>query len=145
MLIDFIAPYSLLITVLFMSFSYLVYLHDSIIYDHMIYARAPSLYSYTLIESFGSLDLHVQVYGCYILPIRYLQRITKIMRSLEFSLFDYWYSYSLLFCHFLDSWYIGLLDCSIPLFICYHVWSFICYIAVLSCHHSDLYSLFRLL
>jgi len=36
-----------------------------------------------------------------------------------------------------DSRYIGLGAYSFPLFICYHVWLFICYIAVLSYHHSD--------
>ena len=36
-----------------------------------------------------------------------------------------------------DSKYIGLTVYSILFFICYHVWLFICHIAVLSCHYSD--------
>jgi len=36
-----------------------------------------------------------------------------------------------------DSRYIGLIAYSFPLFICYHVWLFISYIAMLSCHHSN--------
>jgi len=56
-----------------------------------------------------------------------------------FTLFDpRVFSLSLfIFSHFLDSLYIGLNGYSIPLFIYYHVWSFIYYITVLSCYHSD--------
>jgi len=59
----FIAPYSLLITVLFMSFSYPVYLYDSIIVcSHVICTCIFSLF-YTLIGSSDFLNLHIQVYG----------------------------------------------------------------------------------
>jgi len=50
-----------------------------------------SFYSYTVTRSSDSLNLHIQICG-YLLLIRYLERITGILRNLEFSLFDYRYS-----------------------------------------------------
>ena len=102
---------------LFLSYSS-IYFHNMLTcYMHVHF----SLYSYTFTRSSDSLNLHIHICG-YFLLIRYLERITGILRNLEFSLFDYQYSYltfisvdSLLYiyitfsCHF------------ISLFICYHV------------------------
>jgi len=60
--------------------------------------------------------------GCFILLIRYLMR-PDMLRGVLSSLSDYWYFYFLLFPHFLDSRYIGLTTCFIPLFICDYVWT----------------------
>ena len=72
-----------------------------------------------------------------ILLIRYLERITCVTRNMEFSIFDYWYSYFLLSLSFPWIPYIGVNICSISLFICYHVWTYICVIAVILIYHSD--------
>ena len=76
-----------------------------------------------------TLNLHVQI-GYFLLLIRYLERITRVTRSLEFSLFDYWYSYFVLFLSFPLIPYIWLNACFIP-----H--SSICVIAVILIQHSD--------
>jgi len=80
----FIAPYSLLITILFMLFSYPIHFHDSIKYDQMMYACAPFSHFYTLIGSSDS--LHIQVYSCYILLLRYLERNSCIATCKELGL-----------------------------------------------------------
>jgi len=97
------------------------------------------LYSHTFIGSFEFVDLHIQVHVYSILLIRYLERITDILRSqssrtrssiLGILLLLFILIVIMIMC-------IGLIAYSFPLFIYYHVWSFICYIAVLSYHHSD--------
>ena len=73
-----------------------------------------------------------------ILLIRYLERITGILRNLKFSLFDYLYScLTFISVDSLFSIYITFSCHFITLFICYHVWTFICTVAVLSYYHSD--------
>ena len=91
---------------------------------------------FTLIGSSDSLNLHIRSMYV-ILLIRYLERITHLTRCLKFSLRDYRYSYFLLFLSFPLIPYIRLNACSIPLFICYHMWTFICTAAVILIHHSD--------
>jgi len=70
---------------------------------------------------------------------RYLERITRLTRSRSSLTWSSLLGIFLLFfvpiaviilC-------IGLGIYSIPLFICYHVWTFICSIAVILIHHSD--------
>ena len=130
-LID-ILVYSIVSTLLFCSF----YFYTCIILCSHVICTCTS--PFILTHSLGVLTLWICTSRSLhvILLIRYLERIIGISRSLEFSLFDYWCSQFLLFHLFLDFWFIGLITCFIFLFICYHVWSFICYIAELSCHHS---------
>ena len=95
------------------------------------------LYSYTFTRSSNSLNLYIQICG-YLLLIKYLERITGILRNLEFSLFDYRYScLTFISVDSLFSIYLTFSCHFIPLFICYHVWTFICIVAVLSYYHSD--------
>ena len=51
-----------------------------------------SFYSYKFTRSSDSLNLHIQICS-YLLLIRYLERITSMLRNLKFFLFDYLYSY----------------------------------------------------
>jgi len=100
------------------------------IFHHMytlfLHVHLP-LYSYTFTRSSDFLDLHIQICG-YVLMIRYLERITGILRNLEFSLFDYRYScLTFISVDSLFSTYITFSCYFILLFICYHVWSLICY------------------
>jgi len=53
-------------------------------------------YSYTFNRSSNSLDLHIQISG-YLLLIRYMERITYILRSRSPSLLNYQYFLSLLY------------------------------------------------
>ena len=61
------------------------------------------LYFYTPTRSFDSLDLHIRICG-YLSLIRYLERITCILRSWSPSLLDYWYSCS--FVHVIFWFYL---------------------------------------
>ena len=93
------------------------------------------LYFYTFTRSSDSLNL--QICG-YLLLIRYLERITYILRNLKFSLFDYRYScLTFIYVESLFSIYITFAYHFIPLFICYHEWMFIFTVAVLSYYHSN--------
>ena len=120
---------------LFMPFLIPVYTFFYLLtcYMHMHF----SVYSYTFIRSSDSLDLHIQIYN-YLLLIRYWERITNILRSRSSLLLDHLFSIffvtSLFHC-FHDSMY-WTHTCSIPLFIYYHVWMFICDIAVMLIYHS---------
>ena len=58
-------------------------------------------------------------------------------KSTEFSLFDTGFLTFYIPVVSCDSRYIGLIAYSFYLFVYYHVWLFICYITVLSCHYSD--------
>jgi len=92
--------------------------------------RAPSPLFYTLIKNSDSLDLYIQAYGYLIVDqvfgeVHSHEEVPKVL-----SLRDYRYSYFCLFMSFLLIPYIGRNACSIPLFICYHVWTFICVITV---------------
>jgi len=80
------------------------------------------LYFYTLIGSSDSLDLHIQVYDYFITDqvfgedhTLYEEPVVLSIRLIVFLLF--------LFRCFLDSRYIGLIACYIPLSICDHVWT----------------------
>jgi len=109
---------------LFQSYFSIYFLYLLTCYMHV---RLP-LYSYTFTRSFDSLNLHIQICG-YLLLNRYLERITYILRSWSplawhpFSIFSCFFLYSYCF-HDSMHWTHA---CSIPLFICYHVCSFICY------------------
>ena len=97
----------------------------------------PSFYSYTFTRSSDFLNLHIQICG-YLKLIRYLERITGILRNLKFSLFDYRYScLTFIYVESLFSIYITFGYHFITLFICYHEWMFIFTVAVLSYYHSD--------
>jgi len=105
--------------------------------------RAPSLLFVTLIMSFDSLDLHIQVYGYLI-----VDQIFGEVHSHEevpgvISLHDYQYSYFCLFMSFLLIPYIRRNACSIPLFICYHMWIFMYYYSGVSDYipYSDYFRL----
>jgi len=96
-------------------------------YAHMLYVRAPFPLFLHIHGSSDSLDLHIQICG-YVLLIRYLERITGILRNMELSLFVYQYSFlTFISVDSLFSTYITFSYYFIPLFICYHVWSLICY------------------
>ena len=96
------------------------------------------IYSYTFTRISDSLDLHIKICG-YLLLIRYWERITGVLRSQGSLLLDHLFSVfsvSFLFYCFHDSMH-WTLACSLPLFICYHVWIFICGIAVMLIYHND--------
>ena len=78
-------------SMLFQSYSS-IYFHN--MFSHYMHVLPSPLFLHTHWES-DSLNLHIQIHGYW--------RGSRVMRSLEFSLFDYWYSYFLLFCHF--SWF----------------------------------------
>jgi len=96
------------------------------------------LYSYTLIGSYDSLICTSRsLYG--ILLIMYLERITRLMKSRSSLTWLPLLGIFLLFFIPIGAMIlcIGLCTCSILLFICYHVWTFICSIAVILIHHSE--------
>ena len=94
-------PYYCLFT-LFMSFLIPVYIISFLLtcYMHMHFP----VYSYTFIRSSNSLDLHIQICG-YLLLIRFLERITGILRSQSSLLLDLFsvFSFSSLLYRFPDS------------------------------------------
>ena len=92
--LTFITFYSCYMPFLFYSSIYISY--SAHIYMHM----HSLFYSYIFTKSSDSLNLHIQIWG-YLLLIRYLERIADISKSIEFSLFDYWYSHFFYSCHFL--------------------------------------------
>jgi len=73
------------------------------------------------------------------LLIRYLPRITRFMRSWSFLTWSFLLGIFFLFFILVDAMilWIRLSTCSIFLFICYHVWTFIRSIVVILTHHSD--------
>ena len=94
------------------------------------------VYSYTFTRSSNSLDLHIRfgaIY-CWSSIWRGLQTSWGPLNSLCSILVFSLYFIPVISCNFR---YIGLITYSFPLFICYHAWLFIYYVAVLSCHHSD--------
>jgi len=80
------------------------------------------LYSYTLNGSSDSLDLHIQVFACYLTDQVFGEDHRHLEEPWVFA-FNYWYSYFLLFYCFLDSRHIGLIAYFILLFIWDHVWT----------------------
>ena len=94
------------------------------------------LYSYTLIGSSDSLNLHIQVYVYYLSNQVFGE---DHMCYEEAGVFSAWLSiFFLFFVNVIPfNSYTWLTTYFIFLFICYHVLLFICYIAVLSYHHSD--------
>ena len=89
--------YYVLSTLLFIYFIHAIFLSQYIYFLHMLtcYMWMHFLvYSYTFTRSSDSLNLYIQICD-YLLLIRYLERIADISRSIEFSLFDYWYSHFL--------------------------------------------------
>ena len=110
------------ITVLFMFYrgiSYMLLLHA-----HWFYARAHFPLFYTLIGSLSDDPRFVCLnIGCFILLFRCSMR-PYMLRGAGVSLYLFWYSclpfYSC-FYSFLDSIYIRLIACFIPLFIWDHV------------------------
>ena len=100
---------------------------------HMLYGRALFLYSYTFIRSLDSLDLHIQICGYFADKV-----FGENHRHLEDpGIFSIWLPILLL--NFYLCWLYITFSCHfIPLFICYHVWTFICTVAVLSYYHSDI-------
>jgi len=97
-------------------------------------------FSYTLIRSLpDDPEFVLSDTGCFMLLIRYWERITSIIWSRSSLLLDHLFSVfsiSFLFHFFHDSmqW---THSCFIPLFICYHAWMFICDIVVMLIYHSD--------
>ena len=94
-------------------------------------------YSYTFTRSSGSLNLHIQIFD-YLLLIRYLERITCILRSQislawhPFSVFSYFFSFIpiafMILC-------LGLMLVPFP----FHMLSYVnvyCDIAVILIYHS---------
>jgi len=74
---------SILLFIYFMYFtSYLVYCYNSIVVlcTYCLCTCTFSHFTHSL-GVFDSLDLHIQVYGCYIVLIKYLRRILRITRS----------------------------------------------------------------
>ena len=86
--------YCVLSTFLFIYFIHIISYYS--IYIFFIYSFICMcifpVYSYTFTGSSNSLDLYIQICD-YLLLIRHLERIIGILRNLEFSLLDYWYSY----------------------------------------------------
>ena len=128
------------------------------------------LLSYTHWEFSGSFGFAYPALCMFYLLIRYLERITLgicmytgyfprvhtyhsmltrnkyvLWWNRSFSLLDYWYSY-FLFSRVasLIPYYIGLGLCSTSSSIRYQVRTFVCIIAAIWIHHSDLYSLLKL-
>ena len=94
------------------------------------------VYSYTFTRSSDSLNLHIQIYG-YLLLIRFLERITGILRSRVISYSIIFSRYSRLFFIPLLSWFYALDLCLFYfLFICHHVWMFIYDTAVILIYYS---------
>jgi len=145
----YIVLYYLLITILFMLFLYLVHLHDStIVWSHDICVCTFLHFTHSLGAS-NSLDLHIQVYDYCIPLIRYLGRITHIIRSPMFSLFDqgiilvsfyfqYFFWFSIVWTPYCSIWFIlGIMSS------CEEIYMLYC-----SGYHViiiDWYSLFKLL
>ena len=118
--------------IIFVLFHYIFFIVCSL-YMHVHFP----LCSYIFSKSSDSLNLHIQI-DDYLLLIRYLERITCILRSWSsltwypFSVFSF---FSLLL---LLSWFYALDSCLFHfLFICYNVRIFICDIAVILIYHSD--------
>ena len=84
---------------LFMPFLISVYTFS--LSAHMLYAHALFNLFHSFTRSFDSLDLHIQICG-YLLLIRYLERITCVMRSWSLSFLDHKYSCSFIL---LISWF----------------------------------------
>ena len=130
---------TLLFIYLFMSFLISVYI--MIICLHL-YTCASFFYSYTFTRSSDSLDLHIQIRG-YLLLIRYLEMITRNLRSWSLSLPDYGYP-SLLSCYSL------ILSISYPVIISYSCSYAIFVLDIYMSYYSDIdcrstfYSLFRM-
>ena len=100
-------------------FSFSTFHISSLVCTTYMHLHLP-LYFYTHIESSGSLDLQIQFYS-YFITFQVFGEDHKRYEKPRIPLFDYWYSYFLLFCHFLDSRYNELITCFIFLSICYYV------------------------
>ena len=103
---DWLIYCSLIFDMLFQS--YPVYIFPSML-THYTHVHL-SFYFCTLIGSSDSLDLHIQAYGCYILLIRFLERITSIwgVQSLFCSITRFFGTVNVFF---LSCWFILILYC----------------------------------
>ena len=110
---------------------FFLYLHTCCM--HMYF----SVYFYTFTRSSDSLNLHIQICG-YLLLIRFLARITGILRSQRSSHSIIFSRYFLSLFYSMLSWFYALGSCLFYfLFLCHHLWMFVCDIAVILIYYSD--------
>ena len=80
-----------------------------------------SFYSYTLIGKSDSLDLHIQVFACYLTDQVFREDTSHRSQSSLYLIFQFRYLFLLFFITVASMiLYIGLIAYSIHLFICYH-------------------------
>jgi len=126
----------LLLSVMFSYYFSLIPVYIIIIYDHTIYARAPSSLFYTLIGSLSDDPAFACLDRMLYFIIQVFDETVHVVRRWSLSLLDYQYSCS--FIHII--FWFSLYRIELPFlyyFICYHVWLLIYYIAVFSYHYND--------